>query len=99
VAVGYGKDLSRYHDAKRVVFDKNIGPLIATEMTRCIHCTRCVRFADEIAGTEELGVFGRGNHSEIGTYVGKVLTSELSGNIIDLCPVGALTQKLFFHLT
>ncbi len=93
VAVGYGKDLSRYHDAKRVVFDKNIGPLIATEMTRCIHCTRCVRFAAEIAGVQELGATGRGEHMLIGTYVEKNVASELSGNIIDLCPVGALTAK------
>ena len=95
----FGLTKRRFYKFKRIVSDKELGPIVKTVMTRCIHCTRCVRFADEIAGTEELGVFGRGNHSEIGTYVGKVLTSELSGNIIDLCPVGALTQKLFFHLT
>lgn len=93
VAVGYGKDISRYHDAKRVVFDKNLGPLVATEMTRCIHCTRCVRFSMEIAGVQELGATGRGEHTLIGTYIEKNVASELSGNIVDLCPVGALTAK------
>ncbi len=98
VAMGYGQDLSRYVEGKRVVADKNIGPLIATDMTRCIHCTRCVRFGEEIAGIRELGATGRGEHMVIGTYVEKSIDSELSGNIIDLCPVGALTSKPFrFH--
>ncbi len=98
VAMGYGQDLSRYVEGKRVVADKNIGPLIATDMTRCIHCTRCVRFGEEIAGLRELGATGRGEHMVIGTYVEKSVDSELSGNIIDLCPVGALTSKPFrFH--
>ena len=95
VAVGYGKDVSRYHEGKRVVFDKNLGPLIATEMTRCIHCTRCVRFSQEITGIQEMGAPGRGEHTYIGTYIEKNIASELSGNMIDLCPVGALTSKPF----
>jgi NADH-quinone oxidoreductase subunit G len=93
LAMGYGGDVSRYTERKRVVRDKNIGPLIATDLTRCIHCTRCVRFGEEIAGLPELGVTGRGEHMEIGTYVERSLVSELSGNVIDLCPVGALTAK------
>lgn len=95
VAMGYGRDISRYVEGKRVVADKNIGPLIATDMTRCIHCTRCVRFGEEIAGIREMGATGRGEHMVIGTYVEKSVDSELSGNIIDLCPVGALTSKPF----
>jgi len=95
LSVGYGKDVSRYHELKRVVRDKNLGPLIATEMTRCIHCTRCVRFGEEIAGAVELGATGRGEHTEIGTYIEQSVDSELSGNVIDLCPVGALTSKPF----
>ncbi|MCU7840548.1 MAG: NADH-quinone oxidoreductase subunit NuoG [Candidatus Thiodiazotropha sp. (ex Troendleina suluensis)] len=95
VAIGYGQDVSRYNEGKRVVADKNIGPLIATDMTRCIHCTRCVRFGDEIAGIREMGSTGRGEHTVIGTYIEKSIDSELSGNIIDLCPVGALTSKPF----
>ncbi len=95
VAVGYGKDVSRYSEIKRVVADKNIGPLISTEMTRCIHCTRCVRFGEEIAGIKELGVTGRGEHMMIGTYIEHAMESEMSGNVIDLCPVGALTSKPF----
>jgi NADH-quinone oxidoreductase subunit G len=95
VAMGYGADVSRFVEGKRVVRDKNIGPLIATDMTRCIHCTRCVRFGEEIAGIRELGATGRGEHMVIGTYVEKSVESELSGNIIDLCPVGALTSKPF----
>ncbi len=94
-AVGYGKDVSRYAEGKRVVFDKNVGPLIATEMTRCIHCTRCVRFSQEITGLQELGATGRGEHTIIGTFIEKNVASELSGNVIDLCPVGALTSKPF----
>ncbi|MCG7870533.1 MAG: NADH-quinone oxidoreductase subunit NuoG [Candidatus Thiodiazotropha lotti] len=95
VAIGYGRDVSRYSEGKRVVADKNIGPLIATDMTRCIHCTRCVRFGEEIAGIREMGATGRGEHMVIGTYIEKSVDSELSGNIIDLCPVGALTSKPF----
>lgn len=92
-AMAYGSGISRYHEKKRIVENKYMGPLIKTEMTRCIHCTRCVRFIREIAGVPELGAFGRGEDTEIGTYVEKALTSELSGNLVDLCPVGALTSK------
>ena len=94
-AMTYGGDSSRYDENKRAVEDKNIGPLIKTEMTRCIHCTRCVRFMTEIAGVEELGLIGRGEDAEITTYLERGITSELSGNVIDLCPVGALTSKPF----
>ncbi len=92
-AMGYGAGTSRYEENKRAVTDKYMGPLIKTQMTRCIHCTRCIRFATEIAGIQELGATGRGESMEVGTYVEKTLTSELSANIIDLCPVGALTSK------
>ncbi len=92
-AMGYGYDASRYEENKRAVEDKNMGPLISTTMTRCIHCTRCVRFATEIAGVPELGAIGRGESMEITTYLEKTLASELSANVIDLCPVGALTSK------
>ncbi|MGG1952110.1 NADH-quinone oxidoreductase subunit NuoG [Ralstonia solanacearum] len=96
LAVGYGKSESRYQEEKRVVFHKNVGPLISMEeMTRCIHCTRCVRFGQEVAGVMELGMLNRGEHSEITTFVGQTVDSELSGNMIDLCPVGALTSKPF----
>ena len=95
LAVGYGGSASRYQEAKRVVVNKNLGPLIATDMTRCIHCTRCVRFGQEVAGVMELGQAGRGEHSEILAFVGQTVDSELSGNMIDLCPVGALTSKPF----
>ena len=95
VAMGYGNDVSRFAETKRVMFDKNLGPLISTDMTRCIHCTRCVRFGEEIAGIKELGATGRGEHMSIGTYIEHSVDSELSGNIIDLCPVGALTSKPF----
>jgi NADH-quinone oxidoreductase subunit G len=95
LAVGYGGSASRYTEPKRVVFNKNLGPLIATDMTRCIHCTRCVRFGQEIAGIMELGMVGRGEHAEILAFVGRTVDSELSGNVIDLCPVGALTSKPF----
>ncbi|MGZ8265196.1 MAG: NADH-quinone oxidoreductase subunit NuoG, partial [Burkholderiales bacterium] len=95
LAVGYGASGSRYEEDKRVVVNKNLGPLISTDMTRCIHCTRCVRFGQEIAGVMELGMIGRGEHSEIITFVGMTVDSELSGNVIDLCPVGALTSKPF----
>ena len=93
IAMGYGQDVSHYHESKRVVADKDIGPLITTEMTRCIQCTRCVRFGQEIAGVMELGAPGRGEHMHIATFVENTVDSELSGNIIDLCPVGALTSK------
>lgn len=95
LAVGYGASGSRYQEEKRVVLNKNLGPLIATDMTRCIHCTRCVRFGQEIAGVMELGVANRGETSEIMSFVGTTVDSELSGNMIDLCPVGALTSKPF----
>jgi NADH-quinone oxidoreductase subunit G len=95
LAVGYGGSGSRYEEPKRVVNNKNLGPLISTDMTRCIHCTRCVRFGQEIAGVMELGMIGRGEHAEIIAFVGKTVDSELSGNVIDLCPVGALTSKPF----
>ena len=89
----FGLTKKRFYNFKRIVINKNIGPIVKTVMTRCIHCTRCVRFATEIAGAESLGMFGRGLQSEIGTYVEKIFQSELSGNVIDLCPVGALTSK------
>jgi NADH-quinone oxidoreductase subunit G len=96
LAVGYGASASRYKEPKRVVFEKNLGPLIsAREMQRCIHCTRCVRFGQEIAGVMELGMVGRGEHAEIVSFVNQTVDSELSGNMIDLCPVGALTSKPF----
>jgi NADH-quinone oxidoreductase subunit G len=95
LAVGYGGSASRYQEEKRVVVNKNLGPLISTDMTRCIHCTRCVRFGQEVAGVMELGMAGRGEHSEILSFVGRTVDSELSGNVIDLCPVGALTSKPF----
>ena len=95
--MAYGLDRSRYAEFKRAVPDKELGPLITTHMTRCIHCTRCIRFATEIAGVEELGALGRGEHMEIGTYVEKAITSELSGNMIDLCPVGALNSKPYAY--
>ncbi|MDI4633255.1 NADH-quinone oxidoreductase subunit G [Pelomonas sp. V22] len=96
LAVGYGGSKSRYSEEKRVVFHKNIGPLVSMEeMSRCIHCTRCVRFGQEIAGQMELGMAHRGEHSEIQTFVGRTVDSELSGNMIDVCPVGALTSKPF----
>ena len=93
LAMGYGSGVSQFTEGKRVVRDKDIGPLVQTEMTRCIHCTRCVRFGEEIAGLRELGATGRGENMEIGTYVEKAMCSELSGNVVDLCPVGALTNK------
>jgi len=95
IAVAYGASGSRYTEEKRVVFNKNIGPLVSTDMTRCIQCTRCVRFLKEVGGMQELGMVGRGEHAEITAYVDKSVNSELSGNIIDLCPVGALTSKPF----
>lgn len=96
LAVGYGGNGSRYEEEKRVVFHKNIGPLVSMEeMSRCIHCTRCVRFGQEVAGVMELGMSNRGEHSEIEAFVGASVDSELSGNMIDICPVGALTSKPF----
>jgi NADH-quinone oxidoreductase subunit G len=95
LAMGYGRSVSRFTERKRVVKDKNVGPLVQTEMTRCIHCTRCVRFLEEVAGTTEMGGSGRGDRLEIGTCIENSIDSELSGNIIDLCPVGALTNKPF----
>ncbi|MFZ6774509.1 NADH-quinone oxidoreductase subunit NuoG [Undibacterium sp. SXout7W] len=96
LAVGYGGTTSRYQEEKRVVFHKDVGPLVSMEeMSRCIHCTRCVRFGQEVAGVMELGMLNRGEHSEITSFVGKTVDSELSGNMIDLCPVGALTSKPF----
>ncbi|TAK43069.1 MAG: 2Fe-2S iron-sulfur cluster binding domain-containing protein, partial [Betaproteobacteria bacterium] len=96
LAVGYGKGASRYQEAKRVVAAKDIGPLVAAEeMSRCIQCTRCVRFGQEVAGVMELGMIQRGEHAEIVAFVGRSVDSELSGNMIDLCPVGALTSKPF----
>ena len=89
----FGSHKRRFYKFKRVVSDKNLGLIVKTVMTRCIHCTRCVRFSSEIAGIEDLGVFGRGGESEIGTYINKVFSSELSGNVIDLCPVSSLTVK------
>lgn len=91
----FGSDRSRFYDMKRSVEDKDCGPLIKTIITRCIHCTRCVRFASEIAGVSDLGTTGRGREVEIGTYVSKSISTGLSGNLIDLCPVGFLTKKSY----
>jgi NADH-quinone oxidoreductase subunit G len=93
LAVGFGRDASRYQERKRVVADENLGPLIATDMTRCIHCTRCIRFTEEIAGIQELGMIGRGEHMKVRTYIESAVNHELVGNIIELCPVGALVSK------
>jgi NADH-quinone oxidoreductase subunit G len=93
VAMGYGSDVSRFTERKRIVKDKDLGPLVSTDMTRCIHCTRCVRFGQEIAGIQELGTIGRAEHTVIGTYIERSVNHELSGNIIDVCPVGALNDK------
>jgi NADH-quinone oxidoreductase subunit G len=95
LSMGFGRDIARFSERKRVVKDKNIGPLISTDMTRCIHCTRCVRFGQDIAGIQELGTTGRGEWMEIGTFIERSVDHELSGNIIDLCPVGALNSKPF----
>src|SRR4051812_43890756 len=92
-AMAYGFDRGRYHEMKRAVRDKDLGPLVETSMNRCIHCTRCIRFATEVAGVPELGAVNRGEDMEITNYLGQMLTSELSGNVVDLCPVGALTNK------
>ena len=95
LSLGYGRSVSRFVERKRAVADEDLGPLVASEMTRCIQCTRCVRFTADIAGTYELGGMQRGENLQIGTYDGKPLTTELSGNVIDVCPVGALTNKVF----
>jgi NADH-quinone oxidoreductase subunit G len=95
LAMGFGRDVARYTEGKRVVKDQNLGPLVSTDMTRCIHCTRCVRFGQEIAGIPELGTMGRGDRVQISTWVEKTVDHELSGNIIDLCPVGALNNKAY----
>ncbi len=95
LSLGYGRSVSRFSERKRVVADEDFGPLVASDMTRCIQCTRCIRFTAEIAGTYELGGMQRGENLQIGTYDGKPLTTELSGNVIDVCPVGALTNKVF----
>lgn len=95
LSMGYGMDFSRYEEEKRIIEDKNLGPLIQSDMTRCIHCTRCVRFGQEIAGVRELGGTGRGEDTSIGTFLEHNIQSEVSGNVIDLCPVGALTSKPF----
>ncbi len=95
LALGYGRDISRFSERKRVVKDKNLGPLVSTDMTRCIHCTRCVRFGQEIQGYPQMGTTGRGEHMEVGTYIEHSVDHELSANIIDLCPVGALNNKPF----
>jgi len=95
LAVGFGRDVSRFAERKRTVKDKNLGPLISTDMTRCIHCTRCVRFGREIQGYPQMGTTGRGEHMEVGTYIEQSVDHELSANIIDLCPVGALNNKPF----
>src|SRR6187551_1364710 len=97
LAMGYGRDVSRFNEGKRVVKDKNLGPLVSTDMTRCIHCTRCVRFSQDVAGYPELGTTNRGENNEIGTFIEKSVDHELSGNVIDLCPVGALNSKPFRH--
>jgi NADH-quinone oxidoreductase subunit G len=95
LALGFGRDIARFNERKRVVKDKNLGPLVSTDMTRCIHCTRCVRFGQDVAGIPELGATGRGENMEIGTWIERSVDHELSGNIIDLCPVGALNSKPF----
>src|SRR5450631_647957 len=95
LAIGYGRDISRFAERKRVVKDKNLGPLVSTDMTRCIHCTRCVRFGQEIQGYPQMGATGRGENMEVGTYIEHSVDHELSANIIDLCPVGALNNKPF----
>src|ERR1700710_3061743 len=96
-AMAYGADHTRYHENKRTVRDKDLGPLVKTNMTRCIQCSRCIRFSTEIAGVPELGGTSRGEMMEITTYVEKALTSELSGNLVDICPVGALTSKPYAY--
>ena len=94
-AMMFGSDRGRFYEQKRAVEDKDVGPLVKTIMTRCIHCTRCIRFTSEIAGIPVMGTTGRGGDTEVGTYIQHLLTSEVSGNVIDLCPVGALTSKQY----
>ena len=96
-AFTYGSDRGRYFEFKRSVENKDCGPIIKTIITRCIHCTRCVRFSAEVAGNEMIGIFGRGEESEIGTYINSFVNTELSGNLVDLCPVGALTSKPYAY--
>src|SRR3954463_13306904 len=96
-SMSYGYDRSRYHENKRAVPDKELGPLVKTSMNRCIHCTRCIRFATEVAGVEELGATGRGESMEVTTYIEHALSTELAGNLVDLCPVGALTSKPYAY--
>jgi NADH dehydrogenase/NADH:ubiquinone oxidoreductase subunit G len=96
-ALTYGSDRSRYFEFKRSVENKECGPIVKTIITRCIHCTRCVRFSTEVAGNEVRGMFGRGEESAIGTYVNSFINTELSGNLVDLCPVGALTSKPYAY--
>jgi len=96
-AFTYGSDRGRYFEFKRSVENKDCGPIIKTIITRCIHCTRCVRFSSEVAGNETIGMFGRGEESEIGTYINSFVNTELSGNLVDLCPVGALTSKPYAY--
>jgi len=98
ITLNFGSDRSRFFEIKRGVEDKNCGPLIKTIMTRCIHCTRCVRFLSELTGADDLGSIGRGELMEIGTYLNKYIKTELSGNLVDLCPVGALTSKPYAFL-
>jgi NADH dehydrogenase/NADH:ubiquinone oxidoreductase subunit G len=95
--MAYGSDRSRFFEFKRSVEDKECGPVVKTIMTRCIHCTRCIRFSSEIAGQETLGSFGRGEDTEIGTYIQSFIKTELAGNLVDLCPVGALTSKPYAY--
>merc|ERR1711862_87012 len=99
ITLNYGSDRSRFFELKRGVEDKECGPIIKTIMTRCIHCTRCIRFISEIAGLDCLGTLGRGENTEIGTYINKFIKTELSGNLVDLCPVGALTSKPYAFST
>ena len=96
-ALQYGSDRGRYFEFKRSVENKECGPIVKTIRTRCIHCTRCVRFSSEVAGNEVIGMFGRGEESAIGTYVNSFINTELSGNLVDLCPVGALTSKPYAY--
>ena len=98
ITLNFGSDRSRFFEIKRGVEDKNCGPIIKTIMTRCIHCTRCVRFLSELTGADDLGSIGRGELMEIGTYLNKYIKTELSGNLVDLCPVGALTSKPYAFL-
>jgi NADH-quinone oxidoreductase subunit G len=99
ITLNYGSDRSRFFEIKRGVEDKQCGPIIKTIMTRCIHCTRCVRFLSELTGVDTLGSIGRGEHMEIGTYLNKYIKTELSGNLVDLCPVGAITSKPYAFLS